>query len=573
MGKTKLVVCTGLAGLFLLWGTDASAEEQTITILHTNDSHGRAFEGEFDGMGFAKLATLIEENRGEHSILLDAGDTFHGTTFASLEEGETIIQALNLMDYEALVPGNHDFNYGLDRLQELEGTADFPVLAANVLDQEGNPLFDPYMIKEFGGLSVGIFGLATPETAYKTHPDNVRDVEFEDPSIAAERVVNQLEEEGVDLIIALAHLGIDESSVDTSEKVAADVDGIDVIIDGHSHSELTTGLEADHDTLIASAGEYTQNLGIVELVVDDGELVDRSARLINMAEAEDTVPDAEMEALLDELEAAQQEILQEVIGEAAIELDGERENVRVRETNLGNLIADILLNATEADVALTNGGGIRASIAEGEVTVGDIVEVSPFGNFGVTKDVTGAELLEILENGAKAYPEPSGGFPQIAGFSFMIDDSKDSGERVHSVMIDGEPLDESATYTLATNDFLASGGDEYEVLADVPIVNEYNAMDELMITYFRDAGIVTSDVDGRIQVGTAEEAEEVAHSDNGTDMEQGVYEIQSGDTLFEIGLRYNVQWTHLMKLNPSIEDEDLIYVGDELHVPHKTVEK
>ncbi|MEK4564015.1 5'-nucleotidase C-terminal domain-containing protein [Alkalihalobacillus sp. FSL R5-0424] len=570
MNRLRYVGMTAIT--LLAFTAEAKAEETTIQILHTNDVHGRAFEGEFDGMGYAKLAALIDETRSEHALLLDAGDTFHGTTFASLEEGETIAQALNLLGYDALVPGNHDFNYGLERLQELEGTLDFPILGANLLNDAQETFFDPYLIKEVNGIKVGIFGLSTPETEYKTHPNNVRDVTFEDPSITANRMVEQLEEEGVDVIIALAHLGIDKSSEITSEKVAEDVPGIDVIIDGHSHSELKIGMEAGNETLIASAGEYVQNLGVVELVLEDGELVDRSARLINQTEVEEIEPDQEMESLLEELEEAQQDILAEPVGETQVKLDGEREQVRVEETNLGNLIADVLRESTGADIALTNGGGIRASVAAGTITKGDLVEVSPFGNYGMTKEITGEQLLEILEIGVKEYPEPSGGFPQISGFSFSIDESKQPGDRVHSVNVAGAPLDLAKSYTLATNDFLASGGDEYGPLADLPITNEYNALDELLISYLGESGEIAPKVEGRIQFG---ELEKEGSSDkavqNGSDSSS--YVVQPGDTLFKIGLRENVTWETLMGWNPTIKDEDLIYAGETIYFSEEPSQK
>ncbi|MFK3939129.1 5'-nucleotidase C-terminal domain-containing protein [Alkalihalobacillus sp. NPDC078783] len=569
MNRLRYVGMTGI--VLLAFTSEAKAEETTIQILHTNDVHGRAFEGEFDGMGYAKLATLIDETRSENALLLDAGDTFHGTTFASLEEGETIAQALNLLDYDALVPGNHDFNYGLERLRELEGSLDFPIIAANVLNNEQKTFFDPYLIKEVNGTKIGIFGLATPETEYKTHPNNVRDVTFEDPSITASRMVEELKGEGVDVIVALAHLGIDESSEFTSEKVAEDAPGIDVIIDGHSHSELKIGMEAGNETLIASAGEYTQNLGVVELVIEDGDLIDRSARLINQAEVEEIEPDQEMVSLLEALEEAQQDILAEPVGETKVELNGEREQVRVEETNLGNLIADMLRESTDADVALTNGGGIRASVAAGTITKGDLVEVSPFGNYGVTKDVTGEQLLEILEIGVKDYPEPSGGFPQISGFSFSVDESKQLGDRVHSVTVDDTPLDIAKTYTLATNDFLASGGDEYELLADLPINNEYSALDELLISYLGESGEIAPKVEGRIQFG---ELEEEGSSDKAVQTESdSSYIVQPGDTLFKIGLRENVTWKTLMEWNSTIKDEDLIYAGETINFSEEPSQK
>ncbi|MBU8597080.1 multifunctional 2',3'-cyclic-nucleotide 2'-phosphodiesterase/5'-nucleotidase/3'-nucleotidase [Shouchella clausii] len=560
MAKKKVVFIGVASALIILFSEKAYAEETTIRILHTNDAHGRAFEGELDGIGYAKLKTLIDENRGEHSLLVDAGDTFHGTTFASLEEGRTIADVLNTVGYDAFVPGNHDFNYGLDRLYELEETIDFPVIAANLLNDEEEPLFEPFMLQEFDDVTVGIFGLATPETAFKTHPNNVAAVTFEDPSAAAQRMVDLLQQEGADVIIALAHLGIDETSEDTSQKVAAEVQEIDVIIDGHSHSELPTGLIGENNTLIASAGEYLQNLGVVDLVFADGVLVEKNAKLIQQSEAEAIEPDEKVEALLAELEEGQQAILAEPVGQTAVDLNGEREHVRVEETNLGNFIADVLRNATEADIALTNGGGIRASVQAGMITKGDLVEVSPFGNYAVTVEVTGAQLLKVLENGVSGYPEPSGGFPQISGFSFQFDPNNEPGQRVHSVLVKGKPLQENETYLLATNDFLAAGGDEYTDLANAPIVNEFSAVDELLIEYLQDAGEIAPKIEGRIQMAaTPAETQAPLHAE---------YVIQPGDTLFEIGLRLNVQWPKLLEMNPSIRDEDVIFSGETILVPN-----
>ncbi|XOQ15115.1 MAG: Nucleotidase [Shouchella clausii] len=560
MAKKKVVFIGVASALIILFSEKAYAEETTIRILHTNDAHGRAFEGELDGIGYAKLKTLIDENRGEYSLLVDAGDTFHGTTFASLEEGRTIADVLNTVGYDAFVPGNHDFNYGLDRLYELEETIDFPVIAANLLNDEEEPLFEPFMLQEFDDVTVGIFGLATPETAFKTHPNNVAAVTFEDPSAAAQRMVDLLQQEGADVIIALAHLGIDETSEHTSQKVAAEVQGIDVIIDGHSHSELLTGLAGENDTLIASAGEYLQNLGVVDLVFADGILVEKNAKLIQQSEAEAIEPDEKVEALLAELEEGQQAILAEPVGQTAVDLNGEREHVRVEETNLGNFIADVLRNATEADIALTNGGGIRASVQAGMITKGDLVEVSPFGNYAVTVEVTGAQLLKVLENGVSGYPEPSGGFPQISGFSFQFDPNNEPGQRVHSVLVKGKPLQENETYLLATNDFLAAGGDEYTDLANAPIVNEFSAVDELLIEYLQDAGEIAPKREGRIQMAaTPAETQAPLHAE---------YVIQPGDTLFEIGLCLNVQWPKLLEMNPSIRDEDVIFSGETILVPN-----
>ncbi|WP_059103090.1 5'-nucleotidase C-terminal domain-containing protein [Shouchella shacheensis] len=566
MNSRKAVLALSVTAAAVVWSSDAEAATTTVQILHTNDSHSRVFEGELDGMGFAKLSTLIEQEKDDHSLLVDSGDTFHGTTFASLDRGEPLVQVLNELGYDALVAGNHDFNYGLDRLMELTEQSDFPVLGANVQDEGGEAMLEPYTIHEVNGTSIGLFGLATPETAYKTNPENVADVTFADPSETAEEMVAALEEEGADVIVALAHLGVDKSSTYTSEKVAEDVEGIDVIVDGHSHTTLEEGLQGANDTLIASAGEYLQNFGVVELQLEDGELPEKTARLISQEEAEGVEPDPEIETLLQEIETAQDEILADVVGKTAVELNGEREAVRVEETNLGNWIADVLRDATGADISLTNGGGIRASIAAGEITKGDLVAVSPFGNFGVTKEVTGAQLVAALENGVKGYPEPTGGFPQIAGFTFQFDPEQAPGNRVHHVEIDGEPLEEEVTYLLATNDFLAAGGDEYDSFAQGELVNEYSAIDELLIESLEENGEIAPEVGGRIETSVASEEALSVDEPDAKEAGEGVYTIQPGDTLFEIGLQYNMLWTLLVDMNPSIQGPDLNYAGEMLYV-------
>ncbi|MBD1379914.1 5'-nucleotidase C-terminal domain-containing protein [Metabacillus arenae] len=471
----------------------------TINILHTNDSHARVFEGGFDGMGFAKLSTLVKqfESENEHSLLLDAGDTFHGTTFATLEQGSSIVEIMNKIGYDSMAAGNHDFNYGYKRLLELEEMADFPVLSANVIYEEtGELVLDPYTIKNVNGVKLGIFGLSTPETHYKTHPKNVEGLKFTDPVKAANKMVKELQAQDVDAIIALTHLGTDASSTDTSLKVAQGAPGIDLIVDGHSH---TVDDIENSGTLIVSAGEYLKNLGTVELTFDENnELISREAALITKEDAANIEPDPAVEAVIKEIEEAQKEILAEEIGTTTVKLDGEREHVRAGETNLGNLITDSMLEVTGADVVLTNGGGIRASIDEGVITKGEVITVLPFGNYIQTIDVPGSAIKEALENGVSAYPEVKGAFPHVGGMTFAIDASKPAGERVHSIKINGEPIDMNATYMLATNDFLAAGGDEYTVLANYPVTGDYPALDEAVMDYIKKRGTISPKIEGRI---------------------------------------------------------------------------
>jgi 5'-nucleotidase / UDP-sugar diphosphatase len=485
------------------FGQAVSAEttdKKVINILHTNDSHGRAVEGEYDGMGFAKIATLVKrfENENPNTLLLDAGDTLHGTTFATLMRGESIVEVMNKVGYDGMAAGNHDFNYGFGRLLELTEKAEFPVMSANIRIEDNSLLLKPYTIKEVDGLKIGVFGLSTPETHYKTHPKNVEGLTFTDPVAEAKAMVTELEAQGVDTIIAVSHLGIDASSTDTSIKVAKGAPGIDLIVDGHSHTTLVNGLEEDNDTLIVSAGEYTKNLGVVTLEFEGNELVNKSAKLITKADAAEVTPDEATSAVIKGIQDSQEEILSEIVGKTEVTLDGERNQVRAGETNLGNLITDSMVDLTGADAAITNGGGIRASIAQGDITKGDVIEVLPFGNYIVTKNITGADIKAALENGVSAYPETKGAFPHVSGMTFAIDAAKPAGEKVHSVKINGQDLDLNKKYLVATNDFLAAGGDEYTSFKDAPIVNEFPSLDENLINYIQKLGSVTQQVEGRI---------------------------------------------------------------------------
>ncbi|MFS1514150.1 5'-nucleotidase C-terminal domain-containing protein [Chengkuizengella sp. SCS-71B] len=541
-------------------GGDEQAVKK-ITILHTNDTHARINEGKYDGMGLAKLSTLVKQQEADNAnvLLLDAGDTFHGTTFATLEQGKSIAEVFNAVGYDGMAAGNHDFNYGYERLLELKEMVTFPVLSANVIVEEtGELLLPPYMIQEVDGVKLGIFGLSTPETHYKTHPKNVEGLKFTDPVVAAQTMVAELSQE-VDVIIALTHLGTDASSTDTSIKVAEGAPGIDLIVDGHSHTEDNIG---ESGTLIVSSGEYTKNLGVVELTFDENdELVSKEGSLITKEDAAEVEPDAEVQAVIDAITTSQETILAEVVGSTSVVLDGEREQVRAGETNLGNLITDAMLNETGADVALTNGGGIRASIDVGEITKGEVITVLPFGNYIVTKEVSGAVIKAALENGIDSYPDAKGAFPHVAGIEYKIDASKPAGERAVSIQINGEPLDLEKTYVLATNDFLAAGGDEYTMFADITIKNEYPALDEVLIQYIQEKGTVSPVVEGRVTV-----INEVTETEEVTEPTTGIYIVVPGDYLSKIAVKYNTTWQELQKLN-QLDNPNLIFPDQEIIVP------
>lgn len=499
-----LVASMILSSFGFVLAEEHEGEAFELTIFHTNDVHGR-LSGD---VGMARIATIVDEHRTEGNVLLvDAGDILHGQPIVNFDEGEVMVDVMNEVGYEYMTAGNHDFNYGYERLIELNNMANFPIFAGNAVfeDTQESIIETKYSIEDYDGYSVGIFGVSTPETMYKSHPDGVAGLEFLNPVEYAQEIVAELEAEGVDFIIALTHLGIDESTLENerSTAIAEQVDGVDLIIDGHSHSTLDEGMSVGN-SFIVQTGNYGDNLGKVVITVENDEIT-YDVELIDGEAAEAYAEDEAVSSIITAAEEDLSDIYSEVIGTTETMLDGERENVRAGETNLGNLITDAMLEASGADVALTNGGGIRASIEEGEITVGDVAEVLPFGNILVTQELTGEMIMEALEHGTRDYPEPNGGFPQVAGMTYMIDPDAAEGERVHSVMVGGEAIEMDQTYILATNDFLAAGGDEYTMLGNAEVYEEFYDLAEVVVEYIESMGTVNYEVDGRIQEGTSEE--------------------------------------------------------------------
>jgi len=475
--------------------TDADATE--LVIMHTNDMHGFFKYGKYDGMGAALLATKINEVRAAetNTLLLDGGDALQGHNLVTLSKGEAGTKVMNALGYDAMAAGNHEFDYGSERLLELEALLEMPVLAANVKDADGNVFVESYVIKEMEGFKVAIFGLSTPETVYKSHPNNTKGLTIEDPATVAAEMVAELEDKA-DIIIAVAHLGNEGDT--TSESIAKSVEGIDVIIDGHSHSEYPNGLYVG-DTLILQAEEKTKNLGMAKLTIVDGVVTNKTAYMFTKDEAAALTPDADVEALITELDELNAPIELEVVATAPFVLDGERADVRTGETNLGNMIAEALLDISGADVALTNGGGIRTSIDEGEVTKGEVLTVLPFGNTVRVLEISGADLVAAIENGITDYPEAKGAFPHIAGMTVEFDATKEAGSRVTKLMVGDALVDLTATYTIATNDFLSYGGDGYDMFEDKPVTAEFGAMDEVLIDYMNTKGFDKAPVIDRIK--------------------------------------------------------------------------
>ncbi len=473
----------------------AEAISDTITVIHTNDTHGRILSDVDNGVfGWEKIATIVEQARREnpYTLVLDAGDTWHGTNEALFSQGAAVVEAMNTVGVDVMAPGNHDFNYGQDQMLALSKAAAFELVSANVYKGEvaDNRLFTPWVIREFGDLKVGIIGLTTPETTTAAHPKYVGDLTFADPVLTAQTCVGELRSQ-VDVLIALTHLG-----VDADRELAEQVPDLDLIIGGHSHTEL---LEAEkvNGVFIAQTGEWSKNVGREQVIVYQGRVVDVVSMAIPFSE--DVPVSPRTGKLAAEIEKQVEAELSAIIAYAPQALDGERASVRTKETDLGNLVADVMRQATGADIAVTNGGGIRASIASGDVSVADIVTVLPFDNTLYTVQLTGAQIKAVLEHSVRLYPEQNGGFLQVSGLTFKFDPSQAAGERVVEVLVNGEQLDLDATYLVATNDFLASGGDGFDAFKEgTDGIDTGLPLKEVLIEYVKETGQVAGAVEGRI---------------------------------------------------------------------------
>ncbi|MGE9970459.1 alpha/beta fold hydrolase [Candidatus Pseudoscillospira sp. SGI.172] len=527
--KKLLSLVLSLAMMFSLAAPALAAEEtapvETVTpytvpadvkdklvILHTNDTHGHDVAVEGETVGTAGVAALKKdfEAAGATVLLLSAGDFSQGTTLVSLDKGASAVDFMNAAGYNAASLGNHEFDYKIDALKANVEKAGFPVLAANiVVTSTGKPLFGDRVTFDTAIGKVGVFGLDTPETMTKAHPDNVKGLTFyqgEELIKCAQAQVDALKADGCAYIVALSHLGVDpESEPNRSTDVFAKVTGVDLVVDGHSHTEMEGDTaKTVGDALVVSTGEQLNNVGVV---ITDG--TDTKSELVSAAAY--TKVDTDVAKIVNDRDAEVSVELNRVFATTEVKLDGNRApGVRTQETNLGDFAADaILWSARQAlgedkvDVALTNGGGIRATIEAGDITMNTMKTVFPFGNEVATIDLTGAELLEALEAATCSTPTAIGAFPQVAGMSFQIDTSvayangaqypdstyfapANPGSRVTDVTVNGEALDLEATYTLATNDFTAAGGDTYGVFLGKSVYKTGVALEDALVNYTRE---------------------------------------------------------------------------------------
>ena len=475
-----------------------------IVILHTNDVHGGI-------AGYAKLAAVKESYTasGAYTLLVDAGDYIQGDPTVSASQGKTAIELMNSTGYDAVTVGNHEFDYGYANLKTISAQANFPILAANV-QYNGATAFDSHTIfTAANGKKIGVFGLETPETATKAHPAKIQGVTFvggQDMMKLAQTEVDTLKAAGCDYVICLGHLGIDaESTGNRSIDVLNAVTGIDVFIDGHSHSTLdqikaaTNGTGKVGNAYLTSTGTKLANVGVVD-IAPDGTITTSNVPLDTL-----TAENADTAAVIRRIQQQIDADYGAVFAQSEVQLNGEKAQVRTGETNLGDLITDAMLwqagtLGEKVDAAISNGGGIRASLSVGGLTKKDINTVLPFGNTLYLVKLTGAQLLEALEASTCSLPESIGAFPQVSGIEYTVNTGAkfsstenypgstygkpNAVNRVTIQRVGGAAFDLAETYTIVTNDFLGAGGDTYYTFKSSPVGYDTGVpLDEVLMDY------------------------------------------------------------------------------------------
>lgn len=526
-----VMLAVGLLAATMLYTAALAQDDEPyrLTLMHTNDTHSHHEpQGRTGTGGAARQATVIKAIREsvENSILLDAGDRFTGTLFHKYYEGVDNIKIMNALGYDAMALGNHEFDNGLEVLERFVSGVNFPVLSANVDFGRLETLaakIPASTTLEVGGEKIGIIGLVTAETPEITI--NFTDKEAitwsDDYAGAVNREVAILKESGVNKIILVTHIGLG-----MDKAVAAKVTDVDVIVGGHSHTVISSIFKEGGNTqyplsvegadgkpvYIVQAGDRDRYVGKLDLRFDkEGNVIRARGDLVRLTLY--IKPDEEVQSLVDELAAP----INELKNTAVTDKQGtvvtsaqlmSNKSCRGQECLIGSLIADAIRAETGVDIAMQNGGGIRSDIDEGEVTVGEILTVLPFGNTIATLTLSGADVLASLESGLSRVGGPggTGRFPQVSGIKYEFDPSRKPGSRVVSVSVvnsEGvvEPLDSGKDYTLATNNFMRTGGDGYQLFNDNAI-DPYDygrPLEEALIDYMIANNPVTIELDGRIK--------------------------------------------------------------------------
>ncbi|AVW91845.1 bifunctional metallophosphatase/5'-nucleotidase [Celeribacter baekdonensis] len=515
----KKILLTSAA---MMVSAGAAYADYSLTILHTNDFHARfepiskydagcSSEDNTEGKcfgGSARLVTAVEEarKRSNNSILVDGGDQFQGTLFYTYYKGKLAAEMMNKLGYDAMTVGNHEFDDGPEVLRGFMDAVTFPVLMSNA-DFSGEPLLADKLLKstiiERGGEKIGLIGLTPHDTDELASPGP--NVIFTDPSDAVQGEVDKLTAEGVNKIIVLSHSGYN-----VDKTVAANTTGVDVIVGGHTNTLLgdMDGAEGPYPTMVGntailSAYAYGKFLGELNVTFDDaGEITEAVGAPIIMdaAVSEDEVTVARIAEAAVPLE----EIRNKVVAETTAAIDGDKNNCRTMECEMGTLLADAMLARVKdqgIEIALQNGGGVRSSIDAGPVTMGEVLTVLPFQNTLSTFYVPGSTVVEALENGVSQLTDVAGRFLQVAGLTYAYDGSAEVGARVSDVMVGGAPIDLDKVYGVVSNNYVRNGGDGFKMFISAENAYDFGPdVADVVAEYLIQNGPYTPYTDGRITV-------------------------------------------------------------------------
>ena len=530
----KIAALAALSVSALTTSVAPSFADYTLNILHINDWHSRIesnnkFEstcsaeeegkGECIG-GAARLVTAINDRRkaleGQNVLLLNGGDNFQGSLFYATYKGAAEAEFLNLMKFDAMTVGNHEFDDGEDALAPFLDVVKFPVLSANVTASAASKVGDrikPSIVVDVGGQKIGIVGAVTTDTPEVSSPGPNITIEDDIKTITAE--VEKLKAEGVNKIIALTHVGYPRD-----KEMIAKIPGVDIVVGGHSHSLLSNTdakAEGPYPTMVdnpegykvpvTQAASYSKYLGEFQIVFDDNGVV-KEAKGDPLFLDNSIKPDEAVLARIKELGAPIEELKNKEVSEATKAIDGSHDNCRARECEMGNLVSDAILDRVKdqgVQIVVQNGGGLRASIDQGVVTMGEVLTVLPFQNTLATFQISGKDIVASLEAGVSEIEEGKGKFPQVAGLKYTFDKAvaANSG-RIKSVevMDNGawKPIDPAKVYMVATNNFVRKGGDGYKLFADnAQKAYDYGpSLEQVVADYLSANRPYTPKIDGRI---------------------------------------------------------------------------
>jgi 5'-nucleotidase/UDP-sugar diphosphatase len=486
------------AVLTWLFSAAALAETVTVTFIQTNDID--KFEGSGERGGFARLNAVVraERAKGGHVVYGHAGDMISPSLLSGLDKGEHTIMLTNMVPPDAFAPGNHEYDFGPEVFLRRMAEAKFPLIAANLRGPDGKPIpgFTDTLMIEKGPVKIGIVGLTSDESYHASSPGNLK---ITDALAAGLAKAKELRAAGADFVVALTHSGHGQDRAMYESRL------FDLIMTGHDHDLL---VNYDGRTAMMESSEQANFITIADIAFDitekDGKRTVKWHPRFRVIDSKDVTPDPETKAKTDELAAMLAKELDVAIGTTTTPLDSRRATVRTGEAAIGNLVADALREAVKADVAITNGGGLRGNKeypAGHALTRKDVLTELPFGNRTIKLQVTGSTILAALENGFSEIEDGGGRFPQVSGLEVEYDPKKPKGSRVVVVEANGKPLDVGAKYTIATNDFMANGGDGYVMFREArPLLTARDAklMANDVMAYITLHKTVAPGVEGRI---------------------------------------------------------------------------